>query len=162
MWTMDPANLPNEYPLTAGVMILNRVRAAVNDTWSTLYAMVTGNGSGSPTGFNGMAIFDDGGTLLKKSTDSITPWTSGAAGGHAFPLSSSQAVVAGTHYWIGILYNGDGTRPTLGSTAGALNDNVINYGSRRSVYLTGQSDFPASVDTATMSLNNAIHWLAAS
>lgn len=161
MWTIDPGTLQAEYNSNNGVLLMQRVQFPRAETISNLHACVTAFGDGSSTGRNGMALYDDTGALLSKSTDVIATLQSGSAGARTFPLVTPQAVTAGMNAWMAILYNSTGAAPKIASTTANLLEAVLNLGARRAVYLTGQSDFPSSVTISSANLNNGVHWMAA-
>lgn len=162
LWTADPSTLTNVYDTGAGVMIMLRVRFPRSETISTLHSIVTTTGAGPAVGDSGMALYSDAGNLLSKSADLLVNFTGGAFGKRDYPLADPQTVTAGDLGWLALLFNGGGGAAQSPSTPANLIDPVVNVGARRSVYLTGQSTFPASVDIAGATLNNGVHWMAAS
>lgn len=161
LWTVDTSVLQAEYNAGNGVLLMQRVYFPRSEVISSLFACITVNGDGSAIGENAMALYDDSGTLLAKSADSLTPFQSGSVGAHEFPLLTPQSVTAGTYGWIAVLSNTGGGVPKLASTTAFLPENVLNLGHRRSVYLTGQSSIPSSVNIAAANVNNGVHWFGA-
>jgi hypothetical protein len=161
LWTVDTSVLQAEYNAGNGTLLMQRVYFPRTETISSLFACVSVNGDGSATGENAMALYADDGTLLAKSADSITPFQSGGVGAHEFPLTVAHGVTAGTFGWIAVLSNTSGGVPKLASTTAFLNDNILNLGHRRSIYLTGQLTIPSTVTIASANINNGVHWMAA-
>lgn len=164
LWTVDPAILANAYNLGDGTLVMHRIIAAKNETWLNMHCMVTVNGAGPSTGYSGLALYADDGTRLSKTADSLTTFTTGSPGPRGLVLETPVDVTINTHYWLAMLCCQGGGSPKVASTYAPpdIPEPVINGGHRRSIFLTGQTSFPATVDITTANLNNGIHWLAVS
>ena len=161
-WTTDPVALTADYNVGSGLLLLSRVHFPRTQEIETLHCLLTGTGTGDEVGTSGMALYADDGLLLSASADDLVAFVFGPPGRRSFDLTDPQPVTAGAHGWLALLFGGNGTAPKSPATPTSLAEEVINVGARRSVYLTGQSDFPASVNIAAATVNNGVFWMAAS
>jgi hypothetical protein len=111
---------------TAGTLYLMRLNIRAATTVSNICLAVSGagNNTGGSTGtFAG--LYNPAGTLLSGSADVAASLTS--TGFKALPLTTPQALAAGTFAWAAILTNLGTTQPTLCRAAPGINA-VINAG----------------------------------
>lgn len=146
------------FQLNAGVCIFVRIYIP-KSTVTTLGAWMTNEGL-TATGYSGIALYTASGTLIDKTNDIssalATPgntWVSGTLSGGA------RAVAAGSYY-IAFLANLS-TGPFIGGVAAFTNVPPVN-GAYPTVYITGQSNFPASFTPASANANSGIYYLTVS
>ncbi len=120
------------------------------------------SGASGPGAYSGVAAYADGTGVVNKlgeSANAGTQWTT--QGPKSIPLTTPyNGMVKGSFYYLAILWNGSGNGRIAGVPAVIL-DALMNAGKRRSVYLTGQSAFPATIDIAAANTNNATYWMSA-
>jgi hypothetical protein len=148
----------SHFQLNAGVCVFVRIYIP-KSTVTTLGAWMTNEGL-TATGYSGIALYTASGTLIDKTNDIstalVTPgntWVSGALSGGA------RAVAAGSYY-IAFLANLS-TGPFIGGVAAFTNVPPVN-GAHPTVYITGQSNFPASFTPASANANSGIYYLTVS
>lgn len=110
-----------------------------------------------PTGVNGMALYTLGGTLIDQTVDMtaaltnpVNEWVSGNLSGGA------RSVPAGSYYVAFLSHMTNG--PYLAAASNITDIPPIN-GYYPSIYLTGQTAFPASFNPAWATLNNGVFYL---
>lgn len=128
-------------------------------TVQTLGAWKVSEGSGA-TATCGMALYTESGTLIDQTVsmsavlaNTGNEWVSGNLSGGA------RAMMAG-RYYVAFLANMT-SGPNLAAVP-IINDIPPINGHYSSVYLTGQSSFPASFNPATTTKNNGIFYLTVS
>lgn len=126
---------------------------------STLGTWMTNEGL-TPTGVCGMALYTLGGVLIDQTADIgaslATPgntWVSAS-------LSGGPRTLAAGSYYIAYLCHLS-TVPYIAGVSAVTNVPAIN-GRYPSVYLTGQSSFPAAFTPSTANLNSGIYYFTVS
>jgi hypothetical protein len=139
--------------LTGGTLYLLRINIRAALTASNICVAVTsaGNNTGGSTGtFAG--LYNSAGTLLSGSADVAA--TLASTGFKALPLTTPQALSAGTFAWAAILVNLGTTQPTLQRSAAgtqAMNQNLAAASFRVAVNgtsLTALASITPSANTA--------------
>lgn len=160
-WTADPQVCSADFNHNSGVLLLMRMQwRDESTTLSEIGFCVTSSASG-PGAYSGVAVYADGVGVVNKLGESVnagTQWTS--QGPKSIALTAPVTVVKGSFYYIGILWQGSGNGRIAGVPAVIL-DALMNAGKRRSVYLTGQTDFPSTINISTANTNNATYWMSA-
>jgi hypothetical protein len=158
-WTCDPVHCSAHYQTASGVLFLvrHRFRKAMNidEIGFTLWQAGT-----SPGAYSGVAVYEDGnGTVnrLAQSVDMGAVFTS--VGAKSIPLAAPLAVAAGEFRWIGYLWQGS-TPPHLTAPPGPEREAMMNVGRRRTVFQTGQSGFPSTLNVSAMTLNTTTYWFS--
>lgn len=107
-WCYDPALAVNSTEVSGGVLYLVRVNIAVNVSVTKIYWWVGNTGSGAVSGQNFAALYASDGTLMASAgvDSSLSP------AGLKTATISSQALTAGSFYWVGLLFNAS-VPPTL-------------------------------------------------
>jgi hypothetical protein len=127
-------------------LYLARMTARLSASITKLGCWITGAGVTPGAGVNLMAIYSAAGALLQSTGDLTTALEST---GIAEGTITSQAVVAGTDYWIGLLTSYSGTAPHFAGTSAAAAIPAVN-----SVYSAGsvasQATMPASFTPSSL------------
>lgn len=145
-WCYDPALAVNSTQLTNGTLYLVRVDIAAAVNVTKIYWWVGNSGSSPVSGQNQVGLYDSSGTLLASAN--VDADISSAALKTA--TISSQALSAGSFYWVGMLFNAS-VPPTLTRASGWTGVNVAaNLGlsaatSRFATNGTGRTALPASI-----------------
>jgi len=161
-WTADPQLCAADFNHNGGVLLLMRFQwKDVVTSLTELGFCVTSAASG-PGAYSGVAVYADGQGVVNRlgqSNDAGAQWTT--QGPKSIALASAvSGMVDGAFYWGAILWNGSGAGKIAGVPATMLLT-LANVGKRRSVYLTGQSSFPSTIDISAATLNNATYWMTA-
>jgi len=161
-WTADPQLCAADFNHNGGVLLLMRFQwKDVATSLTELGFCVTSAASG-PGAYSGVAVYADGQAVVNRlgqSNDAGAQWTT--QGPKSVALASAvTGMVDGAFYWGAILWNGSGAGKIAGVPATMLLT-LANVGKRRSVYLTGQSSFPSTIDISAATLNNATYWMTA-
>lgn len=159
-WSVDPLFCGSSWPIASGLLVLIRVHFRQAMTVDEIGFAVTQAGD-TPGAYSGVAVYADGAgsvSRLAQSADAGTAFTS--TGTKSVALTSSVVVPAGEYRRVGILWQGS-TAPRIAGTGGAFNEATANLGVRRTTFVTGQTEFPASLDVSTMSLNNVAYLITA-
>ena len=107
-WCYDPALAVNSTQVSNGVLYLTRVNIAAAVNVTKLYWWIGNQGTGPVAGQNQAGLYDSSGTLLASANiDSVI-----SSAGLKTTTITSQALSAGSFYWVGLLFNASGT-PTL-------------------------------------------------
>jgi hypothetical protein len=156
--TMHPAHGTAAFSINSGICVFVLVHlpdAIINK----LGAWMTNEGLGA-TGTCGMALYTSSGTLIDQTTSMAAAFAApGSAWVSATFVGGAQTVTAGSYY-IALLSNMS-TGPKFAGNTAVLPIPAIN-GIRNTVYLTGQSSFPASFTPASAVLNSGIYYLTVS
>jgi hypothetical protein len=127
-------------------LYLVRVTARVSASITKLGCWITGAGVTPGAGVNLIAIYSATGTQLQVTADLTTALEST---GIAEGTITSQAVVAGTDYWLGLLTSYSGTAPHFAGASAAAAIPAVN-----SVYSAGsvasQATMPASITPSSL------------
>ena len=127
-------------------LYLARVTARVSASITKLGCWITTAGVTPGAGVNLIAIYSATGTQLQVTADLTTALEST---GIAEGTITSQAVVAGTDYWLGLLTSYSGTAPHFAGASAAAAIPAIN-----SVYSAGsvasQATMPASITPSSL------------
>jgi hypothetical protein len=126
---------------------------------STLGTWMTNEGL-TPTGICGMALYTVGGVLIDQTDDMGTSLATPGNTWVSANLSGGPRTLAAGSYYIAYLCHMS-TVPYIGGVSAVTNVPAIN-GRYPSVYLTGQSNFPASFTPATANLNSGIYYFTVS
>jgi hypothetical protein len=160
----DPVSFTAGNLMSAGVLFLAKLPIRVNCTITNMLYLLTASGSGTSTGtFAG--LYSSSGVLLSGSADADAQFIA-AAGGVTVPLSTPQALTAGTFVWGAFLCNLSVTQPTLArglGTAGTLgNIGTTAATSRWAQSGSGQTALPASFTPAALTQSATTIWMGAS
>lgn len=156
--TLQIEQTASRFQLNSGVCVFMLIHLP-SVSISTLGAWMTNEGL-TPTGYSGIALYTPNGTLIDKTSDISTALaTPGSAWVSANLSAGPQTLTAGSYYiaFLSTLSTG----PNLGGVSAFSNIPVIN-GRYPSVYLTGQSTFPASFTPASANVNSGIYYLTVS
>jgi hypothetical protein len=146
-WSVDPATPVNSTVVPTGALQLVRVLVRKATTVTNIIVDVATAGVTLTASENFVGLYNSSGTLLSGSADQTTNF--GTAGTYTIPLTTPQAVVAGTYY-VGILTNGT-TGPQMARGNGLSGGvSFANAGLTASTYRyatngTGLTSLPASV-----------------
>jgi hypothetical protein len=135
-------NTSSTYTLTAAQLSLFLCTAPVSGTITHLGLYLSGAGTGTPSGDNGLAVYSAAGVLLSKAA--TMPLTS-LGWNEAAPLASIP-VVAGTDYYLAMLATLSGTAPVgLGDyNLLAVDAPVPGKNTYPAIQETAVTTFPAS------------------
>lgn len=161
-WTADPQLCAADFNHNGGVLLLMRFQWKDPSSLLSELGFCVSSAASGPGAYSGVAVYADGQGVvarLGQSNDAGAQWTS--QGPKSVALASAvSGMVEGAFYWGAILWNGSGAGKIAGVPATILLT-LANVGKRRSVYLTGQSTFPSTIDIAAATLNNATYWMTA-
>lgn len=156
--TLQIEQTSSKFQLGSGVcvfMLIHIPRVSI----STLGVWMTNEGL-TPTGYCGIALYTSDGTLVDQTPNIgaalATPgskWISAALNG------GPQTLAAGSYY-IAFLSQMS-TGPNIAGVSAFTNVPVVN-GKYPSIYLTGQTNFPASFTPASANVNSGIYYLTVS
>lgn len=158
-WTTDPKDCPVDFGHGNGVLLMMRFRYRGSALAISEIGFAVASAASDPGAYSGVALYDDGlGVVnrLGQSADAGPQWTS--QGVKSIPLTTPVAVTPGSYYRAAILWQGSNPGRIAGQELVIL-DALLNYGTRRSTYLTGQTGFPATLDVGAMTTNNAVYWM---
>jgi hypothetical protein len=158
-WTCDPVHCAAHYVTNNGVLFLVRHRFRKAFTLDEV-GFVLWQAGVSPGAYSGVAVYEDGqGTVnrLAQSADQGSAFTS--VGAKSLPLTAGVSVAAGDFRWIGYLWQGS-SAPHLTAPPGPEREAMMNVGARRTVFTTGQSGFPSSLDVSALTLNTTTYWFS--
>jgi hypothetical protein len=133
---------------TNETLYLARITARESASITKLGCWLTGAGITPGAGVNLMAIFSATGTQLQVTGDLTTSLEST---GITEGTITSQAVVAGTDYWIGLLTSYSGTAPHFAGTSAAAAIPEIN-GVYSAGSIASQATMPASITPSSLTL----------
>lgn len=149
-WCYSPALAVNSTQVTGGTVYLTRIDIAADVTVSTLYWWVGNVGASPSAGQNEVGLYDSGGSLLAAANvDSDISSSSLKETSIA-----SQALSAGTFYWVGMVFNASAT-PTLTRGSGWTGvGGATTIGQDPAEYAfatagTGQTALPSSITPAS-------------
>lgn len=157
-WTCDPLICSTHFPTISGTLVLvrHRFREAMD---IDEIGFVLQQAGATPGAYSGVAVYADGTGVVARqgqSADQGSVFTS--TGAKSLALTTPvTGVTAGEYRWIGYLWQG-ASPPRLFSPPGPPDGVMLNVGRRRSVYQTGQTGFPATMDIAAMTLNSTTYW----
>lgn len=154
--TMQLSQAENQFIVNTGICVFMLVRVP-STTINTLGAWKVSEGSG-PTGTCGMALYTEAGVLIDQTASMAAALTSPGNAWVSGTLSGGARAVTAGNYYVALLSNMT-TGPQMAAVALTNNAPAIN-GHYPSVYLTGQSGFPASFNPATATKNNGIFYFA--
>lgn len=158
-WTCDPVICSTHYPTNNGVLFLVRHRFRKAMSIDEI-GFVLQQAGGSPGAYSGVAVYEDGvGVVnrLAQSADQGAAFTT--IGVKSLALTAGVAVAAGEFRWIGYLWQG-GSVPRLFAPPGPPDESIMNVGRRRTVFQTGQTGFPSTMNVSTMSINTTTYWFS--
>lgn len=160
-WTADPQVCSADFNHNSGVLLLMRMQWRDAATLLSEVGFCVTSGASGPGAYSGVAVYADGTGVVNKlgeSANAGTQWTT--QGPKSIALVTPVTVAKGSFYYIGILWQGSGNGRIAGVPAVIL-DALMNAGKRRSVYLTGQTGFPSTINISTANTNNATYWMSA-
>lgn len=160
-WTADPQVVTADFNHNSGVLLLMRMQWRDAATLLSEVGFCVTSGSSGPGTYSGVAVYEDGTGVVNKlgeSANAGSQWTT--QGPKSIALVTPVTVAKNSFYYIGILWNGSGNGRIAGVPAVIL-DALMNAGKRRSVYLTGQTGFPSTINISTANTNNATYWMSA-
>jgi len=149
-WCYDPALAVNSTTLTNGTLYLTRVNIPADVTVTKLYWWVGNSGSSPVTNQNHAGLYASDGTLLASTNVDAAVSSTGLK----TTTISSQALSAGSFYWIGLLFNAS-VPPTLTRASGWTGvDAAANVGLTAATYRfatngTGRTALPATITPAS-------------
>lgn len=149
-WCYDPALAVNSTTLTNGTLYLTRVNIPADVTVTKLYWWVGNSGSSPATNQNHAGLYASDGTLLASANVDAAVSSTGLK----TTTISSQALSAGSFYWIALLFNAS-VPPTLTRASGWTGvDAAANVGQTAATYQyakngTGRTALPASITPAS-------------
>jgi hypothetical protein len=111
--------------MIAGTLYLIRVNIRKPITLSQVGFMVNTAGSGTSTGSFG-GVYSSSGTLLSGSADAAAYYSAG--GVQAIPLTTPQALAAGTYVWFAYLVNLSSSQPHLYGWSVPVSDANFGFG----------------------------------
>jgi len=159
--TMQPGQATARFAMNTGICVFMLVHIP-DAVVTTLGAWKTTESVGTPTGTCGMALYTESGTLIDQTTSMATAlanpspaveWISGS-------LSGGQHTLTAGSYYIAFLSNIAGAPQIAGATSIDFIPPINGHYS--SLYLTGQSSFPASFSPSGATLNNGIYYFTVS
>jgi hypothetical protein len=107
-WCYPPALAVNSAQVLNGVIYLVRMNIAASANVTKLYWWIGNNGSGPVAGQNEVGLYNSSGTkLASANVDSVI-----SSAGLKTTTIASQALSAGSFYWVALLFNASGP-PTL-------------------------------------------------
>jgi hypothetical protein len=158
-WTVDPQICSADFGHNNGVLLMVRFRYRGSATSISEVGFCVTSAASGPGAYSGVALYEDGaGTVnrLGQSADAGTQWTS--QGPKSVALTAAVTVTPGAYYRAAILWQGSSAGRIAGAPLTIL-DTLLNLGTRRSSFLTGQTGFPATIDVSAMNLNNASYFM---
>jgi hypothetical protein len=154
----DPYTISQATALTAGTVYITRltmrVATTVTNLWFGLATVGSGTSSGSYAG-----LYSSAGVLLSGSADCASQFTT-AIGGIEVPLTTPQAVAAGSFVWAAVMSNLASTQPTLfkGGTEFLFpSTGLPTTQSRSGVIGTTQTSLPASFTPSAIASNAGLN-----
>lgn len=158
-WSCDPLLCSTTFATASGTLILVRHRFRKTMTIDEIGFVLQQTGT-VPGAYSGVAVYDDGtGTVNRLAQSADAGSVFGTLGERSIALTAGVSVSAGAFRWIGYLWQGS-TPPRLYAPPGPAGAEVFNVGRRRSVFLSAQTGFPASLDVSTMTANTTTYWFS--
>jgi hypothetical protein len=143
----DPWQSQNTFLMIAGTVYLMKLTARSAFTVTNIWLGLQTAGSGTSTGCY-VGLYSSTGSLLSGSSD-IAASLTGTTGPISNPLTTPQAVAAGSSVWVAVLCNLGTTQATLYKSAGVApglgNVNLIAANYRFAVNGTLQTSLPGSI-----------------
>lgn len=145
-WCYDPALAVNSTQLTAGTLYLVRVNIAAAVNVTKIYWWVGNQGSSPVSGQNEVGLYAADGTRLAVTNVDAAISTAGMK----TTTIASQALTAGSFYWVGLLFNAS-VPPTLTRASGwtgvaaAANLGLAAATFRFATNGTGRTALPVSI-----------------
>lgn len=143
----DPAQFTGTIAVTAGTVYLAKLTARLAVTLSNLLFAVTS--AGSNTGGSGgtfAGLYSGSGALLTGSADAAALLA--ATGTVTVPLTTPQAIAAGTFVWAALVCNLGTTQPTLQRTSAGSAANNLGLSAALSRFATAgtlQTSLPSPI-----------------
>lgn len=158
-WTCDPSFCSTHFATASGLLVLVRHRFRKTMSIDEIGFVLQQAGT-TPGAYSGVAVYADGtGSVARQgqSADQGSAFTS--IGAKSLPLTAGVPVTAGEFRWIGYLWQGS-TPPRLHAPPGPVSETMMNVGRRRTLFLSGQTGFPSTVDVSTMTQNTTTYWFS--
>ena len=156
--TLQVEQAASAFTLNSGVCVFVRTYIPTS-TVSTLGTWKTNEGI-TAAGYSGMAIYTPTGTLIDKTNDISSSLTTAGSAWVSGTLSGGPLDIAAGSYYISFLSNLS-SGPMIAGVQAYTNVPTVN-GARPSVYLTGQSNFPASFTPGSANANSGIYYFTVS
>jgi hypothetical protein len=151
----DPVLFNAGFLTIGGTVYLSKIPVRAPITASNLWCICTVAGVGASTGSFG-GLYSSAGSLLTGSAD-IGGLVLGT-GGVQIPLTTPQALAAGSFVWAAFLFNLATTEPTLARSSATGNINLAAAAARFAVPITGQTALPGSFAPGSLTPDAATFW----
>lgn len=155
--TFDPDLVGAKLNISNQLFVACLVYAPRAATLTTL-GLVVETASANMVADTKMGIYTEAGVLLASTGDMSAQFAT--TGAKEAALTASQAVTAGTRYYLGLVGNTSAAVPAICGAitdgGGAINLVVVN-GHRRSVFVSAQATLPASFNPATATVNSGAY-----
>jgi hypothetical protein len=156
--TLQIEQTASHFQLGSGVCVLTLIHIP-KVSISTLGIWVTNEGL-TPNGVCGMALYTEAGVLIDQTTDMGAGLAAFGSSWVSAGLSAGSRTLDAGSYYIAFLSH-MAVGPNIGGVSAFTNVPVIN-GKYPSVYLTGQTTFPASFTPASANVNSGIYYMTIS
>lgn len=156
--TLQIEQTASAFTLNSGVCVFVRVYIPTS-TINTLGTWKTNEGI-TATGYSGMAIYTPAGTLIDQTNDISSSLTTVGSAWVSGTLSGGPLDIAAGSYYIAFLSTLS-SGPMIAGVQAYTNVPTVN-GARPTVYLTGQSNFPASFAPGSANTNSGIYYMTVS
>lgn len=149
-WTYDPSMATTGALLTNGTIYLSALYPAVSTNVTKLYYHISTAGAAPVAGQNFVGLYNAAGTRLQTTNVDAGVTTTGLQ----TVTITSQAVTAGSMYWVAMVFNA-GTAPTIVRGTGVTGvGNMVNIGLsaasfRFATNATTQTSLPVSITPAS-------------
>jgi hypothetical protein len=154
--TFNPCMALSSFTINTGICVFIRMYIPAS-TISTLGTWKTNEGSGV-TGICGMALYSGTGTLIDQTASMGSGFTALGNNWISAPLNGGSRSLAAGMYYVALLSNMS-AGPKIAGTQAYTAVPAIN-GYYPSVYLGGQSAFPASFNPATANTNSGVYYFS--
>jgi hypothetical protein len=161
----DPITSQGSAANTAGTLYLMKLVAWHDLTITDLWLSISNGGTGASTG-SYVGLYSSSGTLLSGSADIASFITVSGASTPSIPLTTPQAISAGSFVWAALLTNLASTQPSLhnaNSTALQGNPGLTAATYRFATNGTGRTTLPSSITPSSNAQTSALSiWVGAS
>ena len=160
-WSYDPVMQVASTVPAAGVLYLIKIPVYIAGPIASILVEVVTVGSGLTANQNFAGLYSPGGTLIGKTADQSSAWTS--AGLRRMTLSGGLSYASQGWAYVVLLANGK-TRPAFGR-ATAQGASTVNAGlsvsaARYATNSTGKTSLPASIPMTSNVLSSTAFWAA--
>lgn len=153
-WTTPPETCSQKFSLANGLLAMVLIRAVSSATITKLGVWI-GTAGVTGTGLCALALYTEAGALLSQTGDMAAAFASATYSEGT--LAASQAVTAGTNYYVAMISTMS-TAPLV-LAANAANNIPVIRNHRGSITLSSQTSFPSSVTPSSLSLNSAAYFM---